>query len=106
MSLITKANVNELTGAWTYPTNDNVAYVWNPLIVDNVMYVLARNYSLVALDATTGKEIWTHADLQGIAPRGKQGSQGSVPDLPAKQLSRGDKRPYREIDREIGRAHV
>lgn len=67
---ITKANVNELAVAWTYPGNDNVAYVWNPLIVDNVMYVLARNNSLVALDATSGKEIWIHADLQGIAPRG------------------------------------
>jgi quinoprotein glucose dehydrogenase len=70
LSQITKANVNELAVAWSYPSNDNVAYVWNPLIVDNVMYVLARNNSLVALDATTGKEIWIHADLQGIAPRG------------------------------------
>ena len=34
------------------------------------MYVLARNNSLVALDATTGKEIWVHENLQGIAPRG------------------------------------
>ena len=70
LSQITKANVNDLTVAWTYPSGDNVAYVWNPLIVDNVMYVLARSNSLVALDATTGKEIWIHADLQGIAPRG------------------------------------
>src|SRR5437870_3994266 len=60
LSQITKANVNELAVAWTYPSNDNVAYVWNPLIVDNVMYVLARNNSLVALDATSGKEIWIH----------------------------------------------
>jgi quinoprotein glucose dehydrogenase len=42
LSQITKANVHELAVAWTYPSNDNVAYVWNPLIVDNVMYVLAR----------------------------------------------------------------
>ncbi len=70
LSQITKANVSELTAAWTYPSNDNVSYVWNPLIVDNRMYVLARNNSLVALDAASGKEIWIHADLQGIAPRG------------------------------------
>jgi quinoprotein glucose dehydrogenase len=70
LSRITKANVNQLAVAWTYPSYDNVAYVWNPLIVDNVMYVLAKNNSLVALDAATGKEIWIHADLQGIAPRG------------------------------------
>jgi len=70
LTQITKANVNDLAVAWSYPSYDNVAYVWNPLIVDNVMYLLARNNSLVALDAATGKEIWIHADLQGIAPRG------------------------------------
>ena len=44
--------------------------MFNPIVVDNVAYVLARNNSLVALDATTGKEIWIHEDLRGIAPRG------------------------------------
>jgi quinoprotein glucose dehydrogenase len=34
------------------------------------MYVLARNTALVALDATTGQEVWVHENLQGIAPRG------------------------------------
>ena len=34
------------------------------------MYVLARNNSLVAIDAATGKEIWVHANLRGIASRG------------------------------------
>jgi quinoprotein glucose dehydrogenase len=67
---ITKSNVSQLDVAWTYPTRDAFAYVFNPLIVENVMYVLARNSALVALDATTGKEIWVHENLQGIAPRG------------------------------------
>src|SRR5207253_1874659 len=35
-------------------------YAFNPLVVDDVMYVMARTNSIVALDATTGKEIWTH----------------------------------------------
>jgi quinoprotein glucose dehydrogenase len=34
------------------------------------MYVLARNTALVALDATTGKEIWVHEKLNGISQRG------------------------------------
>src|SRR5438876_8152797 len=67
---IRKTNLDQLSAAWTYPTRDTIAYVFNPVIVDNVMYVLAKNNSLVALDATTGKEIWIHEDLQGIAPRG------------------------------------
>lgn len=67
---ITKANVNQLEVAFVYPTNDNVGYRFNPIIVDNVMYVLAKNNSLVAIDATTGKELWIHANLRGIIQRG------------------------------------
>jgi quinoprotein glucose dehydrogenase len=67
---ITKANVDQLEVAWIYPTGDSNSYQFNPLVVDNVMYVLAKNNSLVALDATTGKEIWIHARLRGIARRG------------------------------------
>jgi len=67
---INKSNVNQLEVAWFYPTDDNKAYQFNPLIVGNTMYVLAKNNSIVALDATTGKEIWIHANLQGIAYRG------------------------------------
>jgi quinoprotein glucose dehydrogenase len=67
---ITKSNVAQLEIDFVYPTNDNVGYRFNPIVVDNIMYVLAKNNSLVALDATTGKEIWIHANLRGIIARG------------------------------------
>ncbi|MGE0405503.1 MAG: PQQ-binding-like beta-propeller repeat protein, partial [Candidatus Korobacteraceae bacterium] len=67
---ITKSNVSQLELAWNYPTGDNNVYQFNPLVVDNVMYVLAKNNSLVALDATMGKEIWVHENLTGIGGRG------------------------------------
>jgi quinoprotein glucose dehydrogenase len=67
---IDKSNVSRLEVAWIYPTGDNRSYVFNPIVVDNVMYVLARNSSLVALDAATGKEIWIHENLPGLATRG------------------------------------
>jgi quinoprotein glucose dehydrogenase len=70
LNQINKSNLDQLAVAWSYLTSDNISYVFNPVVVDNVMYVLARNNSLVALDATTGKEIWVHEGLQGIAPRG------------------------------------
>ena len=70
LSQITRANVTQLKVAWSYPTYDNTAYRFGPVVVDNVAYVLARNNSLVAIDATTGKEIWIHEGLQGMAPRG------------------------------------
>ena len=67
---INKSNVNQLEVAWIYPTGDTRSYVFNPIVVDNVMYVMARNSSLVALDAATGKEIWIHENLPGLATRG------------------------------------
>jgi quinoprotein glucose dehydrogenase len=67
---ITPANVKGLQVAWSYPTEDNTAYLFNPVIVDKTMYVLARNYSLIALDAESGKKIWIHENLAGISTRG------------------------------------
>ncbi len=70
LTQIDKSNVSRLEVAWFYPTGDSRSYVFNPIVVDNVMYVQARNSSLVALDAATGKEIWVHENLPGMATRG------------------------------------
>ncbi len=67
---ITKSNVGRLKVAWVYPTGDDNTYLFNPIVVDNVMYVLAKNSSLVALEAATGKEIWIHENLPGLSSRG------------------------------------
>lgn len=68
---IDRSNVSRLQVAWTYPTGDTGNYLFNPLVVDGVMYVLAKNNSVVALDAVTGKEIWTHENVKGpITTRG------------------------------------
>jgi quinoprotein glucose dehydrogenase len=70
MSDITKANVAQLEVAWIYKTGDERAYHFSPVVVDNVMYLQAKNSSLVAVDVTTGKEIWIHSNLGGITNRG------------------------------------
>ena len=70
MKDITKSNVANLTIAWMYPSGDRRAYQFSPLIVDNVMYVLAKDSSLVAIDVVTRKELWIHANLRGITNRG------------------------------------
>ena len=64
--LITKANVGRLEVAWSYPYAQTG---FNPIIVDKTMYVTGRG-ALIALEATTGEEIWIHEGLQGINPRG------------------------------------
>jgi quinoprotein glucose dehydrogenase len=57
---INRANISKLQVAWSYPTGDDVYYSFNPIVVGNVMYVVAKNFSVVALDAATGREIWAH----------------------------------------------
>ncbi len=47
------------------PTGDAKKYSFNPIVVDNLVYVLAKNNSIVALDAVTGKEVWTHPAAPG-----------------------------------------
>ena len=67
---ITRDNVAALEVAWTYPTRDNRVSLFNPIVVDGVMYVTARTNALVALDAATGREIWIHENLPGLSTRG------------------------------------
>lgn len=65
---IDKGNVARLEVAWTYPTGEN--YLFNPIVVDGVMYVLAKNRSIIALDAATGREIWVHDNEGPVGTRG------------------------------------
>ena len=71
LNQINRSNVTKLQIAWTYPTGDEGKYLFNPIVVDRVMYVLAKNDSVVALDASTGKEIWVHENPHGrVTTRG------------------------------------
>lgn len=67
---ITKQNVSQLEVAWTYSTEDETPYHFSPIIVDSTMYLLGKNSSLIAVNVVTGKEIWIHANLNGITRRG------------------------------------
>ena len=51
----------QLDVAWTYPTGDDVTYTFSPLVIDNIAYFAAKQGSLVAVDASTGKELWAHS---------------------------------------------
>lgn len=65
---INRANVTRLKQAWTYHTGDvsdgskyfiRSAFECTPLVVDGVMYVTTPFCRLIALEAETGKELWT-----------------------------------------------
>jgi glucose dehydrogenase len=68
LNQINKANVTQLDVAWTYPITGTV--IFNPIVVDGVMYLQGSGNAIAALDAGTGKEIWRHANQGGIGGRG------------------------------------
>lgn len=67
---INKGNVAQLELAWAYPTGERGSYRFNPLVVGEVMYVLAHNNSMIALNAATGEEIWRHEHDGRVSTRG------------------------------------
>jgi len=64
---IPPANVDTLEIAWSYSVEDGGFYTFSPLVIDNIAYVSAKQGALVALDATTGKELWVHT-FPGVDP--------------------------------------
>ncbi|HEY5565765.1 MAG TPA: pyrroloquinoline quinone-dependent dehydrogenase, partial [Gammaproteobacteria bacterium] len=66
---INKSNVGELEVVWTFPAGDGT-FVFNPIVVDQVMYVLARDNAIIALNAETGEELWAHPHEGPVTGRG------------------------------------
>ena len=64
---ITRANVGRLQPAWTYPFGETGS---SPIVVRGMVYGRGRNGSLVALDATTGREVWIRERMNGMTSRG------------------------------------
>ena len=62
LAQIHAANVHRLERAWEYKTGDanqRSTMHANPVVVDGVMYVTTPSLKAVALNAATGKEIWS-----------------------------------------------
>ena len=53
-----------------YPSGDNNFYFFSPIVVDTTMYVMGKNFSLIAVSVASRKEIWIHANLVGLTRRG------------------------------------
>src|SRR5579863_3659246 len=67
---INKSNVKQLEVVWSYSTAASEKYLFNPIVNNGVMYVQAKNNSIVALDAATGKELWAHPFQGPLVERG------------------------------------
>lgn len=68
---INRDNVQQLRVAWTYDSGDvyeGSDNQCNPIIVDGVMYATTPKLRVVALNAATGKLIWSFDGLNGRKP--------------------------------------
>ena len=60
---VDRTNVQQLQSVWFYPVaGDPARLPFNPLVVDDVMYVAGAKGVVVALDAATGKEEWISSE--------------------------------------------
>src|SRR5947207_762867 len=62
LSQIAPANVAQLKVAWTYNTHDEFRgseMQANPIVIDGVLYATSPKLRVFALDAATGKELWS-----------------------------------------------
>src|SRR4029079_17273685 len=60
LTQITPANAGNLTLKWVFQPRTLDKEEVTPLVVDGVMYTIQSPNDVIALDATTGKTIWTY----------------------------------------------
>lgn len=68
---VNKTNVTQLKEAWTYAFTDTKdgersrGSQCNPIVVDDVMYVASLQRTIFALEASTGKHLWSFDPFDG-----------------------------------------
>ena len=81
LSQITPENVTRLRVAWTYETRDEYKgseMQANPIVVDGVLYATSPKMRVFALDAATGRELWSFDANEGRPPTGRFRHRGVV----------------------------
>ena len=60
LTQITPANAKDLTLNWVFQSGSLDKHEVTPLVVDGVMYTVKSPNDVIALDAVTGKTLWTY----------------------------------------------
>src|SRR4029078_8794063 len=70
LAQIARENVANLRVVWTYDSHDafkGSEMQSNPVVVDGVLYATTPTLKVIALNAATGKEVWTFDPSRGGA---------------------------------------
>ncbi len=66
---INRSNVQQLTVAWTFDTEETGGLQTSPIVVDGVLYGLTPSEKMFALNAATGKLLWKFdSGVKGTQP--------------------------------------
>ena len=68
LTQIDRSNVQSLRVAWSYDTGESGGLQTQPIVVDGTLYGLTPNHKAFALDAATGRHLWTFDS--GVPSRG------------------------------------
>jgi quinoprotein glucose dehydrogenase len=74
LAQINKTNVANLRVAWTYDAKDAFTgseMQSHPVVVDGTVYVTTPTMKVAAVDAATGRELWSHGLAPPDAPRAR-----------------------------------
>lgn len=77
LTQITPANVKDLELAWIWQAQTRLRFEATPLVVDGVLYTVQAPNDVVALDAVTGRVLWTYSYKP--APRARASGGGGQP---------------------------
>jgi alcohol dehydrogenase (cytochrome c) len=61
LTQVNRSNVKNLELAWLWQTQSQEKFEATPLVVDGVLYTVRAPNDVVAINAATGRVIWTHA---------------------------------------------
>ncbi len=105
LTQINRANVGRLERAWRHPIGDGKKYSFNPVAVDDKLFVMGKNNSIVCLEAESGKVVWTYqppADTKLITHRGINYWESA--DRTERRLFFSSNHVLRAIDAQTGKA--
>jgi quinoprotein glucose dehydrogenase len=104
LSEIDRTNVGKLEMAWFFPVPDRTGdFGFNPIVIDERMYVLGPANSIVALDAKAGTPIWSHA-VEGGSPGNRGITYWESRDRSDRRLIYAAGGALRQIDAQTGRS--
>ena len=79
LTQINRENVKQLAVAWTYDSGDafpGSEMQSNPIVVDGTLYATTPKMRVIALDATTGREIWSFNPNEPTDPKRRYRHRG------------------------------